>query len=172
MMCFWFHMKFKKMNKQLNTGIVYLFLLIATSAFSQKKNEVAVSGTVYISSGVSNGAIDGKPTSEGPNPFKWQTIYFKRDSTIIKAETNANGVFTVELKEGYYSVYQHQGLYGSNDKLTYFGSDVMEVIKGGGPYIINFKNSSNRRSTMNSGMSGKGLPGLKPTKSTQKVSEK
>jgi hypothetical protein len=157
------------MNKKL---IILIFSLAATVVFSQKKNEVIVTGTVYISSSVAPGVMNGKVLREGPSTFRKQPIYFKNDSITVKTLTDSLGIFSVTLKEGSYVVYQEAGLNGSKDQMTHYGSEAIEVKKGGGPYTISLHNSSNRRSTMNSGMSGKGLPGSKPTKTIKNTQEK
>ena len=143
--------------------IIFLFSLIGNLVFSQKKNEVVVTGTVYVTSSVSNGAIGYNSSSEGPHTFRKQTIYFKNDSISVTAKTDSLGIFSVQLKEGQYTVYQESGLTNKKDGLNNFGTEVIEVKKGSGPYKIAFHNSSNRRAAMNS---GGGLPG---TKSKKKV---
>jgi len=160
------------MNRVLSICVACVFSLASTAIFSQKKNDVAITGTVYISSSISPGVIDGKVISEVPHPFRNQIIYFKSDSPTVKTLTDSVGVFSIQLKEGTYIVHQENGLSNKKDGLNHFGTDVVEVKKGGGSYKISFHNSSNRRSTMNSGMSGKGLPDSKATKTTKKTSEK
>ena len=160
------------MNKRAINIIFFFLLLIGNQVFSQKNIEIAVTGTVYISMSVAPGVMNGNALHEGPNTFRKQPIYFKNDIEIVKTLTDSVGVFSINLKEGVYTVYQEEGLKGSKDNLTRFGSDVIDVKKDGGAYKISFQNSSNRRSTMNSGLNNSGLPGSKKTKATKNTSEK
>ncbi len=146
--------------------------MATTFVFSQKKSEVAVSGTVYIHSSISPGVIDGKVINEGTHLFKNQPIYFKSDSTTVKVITDSLGVFSTKLKEGSYIVCQEGGLVKKKSGMNHFGEFSVTIKKGQAPIKILFENSSNRRSAMNSGNSNSGTPTGKTTNKTHNTSKK
>jgi len=160
------------MNKVLIIFFANVFLLTPTSVFSQKMNEVIATGKVYISESISNGAIGYPSTSQGPYLFKNQNIYFIKDSIKVITKTNSMGVFSISLKEGQYRIYQEEGLNNNHRGLQQFGTYSIEVKKGSGPFMVEFQNSSNRRSTISGGKNGKGLPGSNTPKNIQTTSEK
>lgn len=162
----------KIMSKITAIYFSFAFLILKASLFSQIKGEVIVTGTVYISSSVSPGVMNGNSISEGPFAFRKQPIYFKNDSILIKTATDSIGFFSIKLKEGSYTVLQEEGLTSSKGKLTQFGSEFIEVKRNGGPYKIVLKNSSNRRSSMNSGTPNNNSSGLKSTKTNKNTLEK
>ena len=146
-------------------ALVCFFSLAGTFVFAQKKGEIAITGTVYINLSVSLGILNGGSISEPQRVFKYQTIYFKNDSTTASSKTDSAGVFSVALKPGIYTVYQEAGLNGPSKGLDHYGQGVIEVKKEIEKYEVFFKNSSNRRSTMmNKGIPGKESSGTKSIK--------
>ena len=160
------------MNRITAIYFSFAFLILKTSFFSQIKREVVVTGTVYTSLSVSPGVMNGNSISEEPFAFRKQPIYFKNDSLLIKTSTDSIGFFSVKLKEGFYTVLQEEGLTSSKNKLTQFGSELIEVKRNGEPHKIVLRNSSNRRSSMNSGAANNNSSGLKSTKTTKNTLEK
>ena len=131
------------------------------------ESNVVITGTVYISSSTSMGTLNGGSISEPQHLFIKQQIYFKKDSTTIKGATDSLGVFSVQLKEGMYTVYQEEGLKKNKSSMTQFASVSIEVKKVNEPYRIIFQNSSNRRSTMNGGVPSTGGSNIKTTKKSK-----
>ena len=155
------------MNKALTIFAVFVLSLTITSVLSQNKNEVAITGTVYVSSSTSMGTLNGGSITEPQHPFKKQPIYFKNDSTTVKGTTDSLGIFSVKLKEGMYTVYQEEGLKKGKNGMEHYDSRSIEVKNGNSPFQIIFHNSSNRRSTLNSGMPGSGKAKTKTTKKSK-----
>lgn len=150
-------------------NVIILFLLIGTFTFAQKTNEVVVSGTVYISGSTSMGTLNGESYSDAQHPFKNQPVYFQSDSTTqMVTMTDSLGRFSISLKPAVYILHQEAEIMQAKSKMTSFGTFVIDMLKYKGPYKVEFKNNSVRRSTM--GGINKGAPskGNSETKTTKK----
>jgi hypothetical protein len=133
-------------------------VILSSSFFAQKKDkDVTIVGTVYMRASISPGVIGMKSTQSGEALFKYQTIYFQRDSIYMPyATTDSLGKFSVKLEPGVYTVHQAEGLKSQTTKgLNHFGTVAIEVKnEGNGSFVVVFENHSNRRQAM----SGKGIP--------------
>lgn len=164
-------MKYNITNKIKNQIIILIFLVVSNSIFSQN-SEIIATGTVYVTSSVSNGAIGYPSTSQGPHLFKNQNIYFTKDSIKVKTRTDSMGVFSIALKAGEYTIYQEGAQNNASRGLQHFGTYVIDVKKDCGPFKVEFHNSSNRRSAINTGAKGIGMPGATPKNNNQNIPQK
>lgn len=155
------------MNKKIAILLTGFFLTSTLLVKPQKKNEIVVTGTVYISSSISPGVMNGNVIKEPQQTFRNQTIYLKTDSTTFNTKTDSLGKFSISLKPGTYIVEQQMEGTKKKTSMTQLGQFVLNVKKGDGPYKILFENSSSRRSAMGVGMPGSGTPGGKATKTTK-----
>ena len=135
--------------------IVALFILtFQYQVISQKPKSVEISGTVYVSSSISSGIVNGGSTTIPKHPFGNQFLYIIHEKDSIITKTTQEGFFTTNIVPGTYTVYQEGGLKKSNG-LNYFDSSIIIVKEQNEPFEIVFKNHSNRRAAMQNGGSPK-----------------
>jgi hypothetical protein len=118
--------------------ITLLMLLLVTTSkgFAQKKQTIAITGTVYLAQGVSSGMKDGGTSMSGGVPYANKIIYIVNSLKWVTTRTNAKGEFFVKIEPGRYIV-ERDSMERTLHKMYFY--DEIEVKKKGGPYKVNLK---------------------------------